>query len=112
MKKFNVLGCNDQFFNRFLITWFFLGAFGMAWLNNAVPGKFGINYCMCTGENPKNYNFLQPKVSSNHIIKLTGSNYQFLNDNLFGQLKQVFQVLCVCYAIFPQKQSDWLTNLK
>ena len=63
MKKFNVLGCNDEFFNLFLNTWFLLGAFGMAWLNNSVPGKFGINYYMCTGENPKDYNFLKSKVS-------------------------------------------------
>ena len=63
MRKFNLLGCNDEFFNLFLNTWFLLGAFGMSWLNNAVPGKFGINYYMCTGENPKDYDFLKSKVS-------------------------------------------------
>ena len=63
MGKFNLLGCNDEFFNLFLSTWLLLSAIGMAWLNNEVPGKFGINYYMCTGENPKDYDFLQPKVS-------------------------------------------------
>ena len=36
---------------------------GMAWINNAVPGRFGINYYMCTGEDPRDYDFLVPKVS-------------------------------------------------
>ena len=40
---------------------------GMAWINNAVPGRFGINYYMCTGEDPRDYDFLAPKVSFDSI---------------------------------------------
>ena len=67
MKKFNVLGCNDQFFNIFLNTWLLFASMGMAWINNAVPGRFGINYYMCTGEDPRDYDFLAPKVSFDSI---------------------------------------------
>ena len=67
MKKFNVLGCNDQFFNIFLNMWFVFGSMGMAWLNNAVPGKFAINYYMCTGEDPSIYDSLKPKVSETSL---------------------------------------------
>ena len=63
MKKFNVLGCNDQFFKRFLNVLIFNASFGIGLINNAVPGKFGINYYICTGEDPEKYNILEPKVS-------------------------------------------------
>ena len=33
-----------------------------AFLNNLVPGKFGINYYMCTGQDPSDYDFLGKKV--------------------------------------------------
>ena len=34
-----------------------------AFLNNLVPGKFGINYYMCTGQDPSDYDFLGKKVT-------------------------------------------------
>ena len=69
MKKFNVLGCNDQFFKRFLNVLIFNASFGIGLLNNAVPGKFGINYYICTGEDPQKYDFLEPKVSKLHFVR-------------------------------------------
>ena len=63
VKKFNVLGCNDQFFKIFLNVLIFNASFGIGLLNNAVPGKFGINYYICTGEDPQKYDFLEPKVN-------------------------------------------------
>ena len=34
----------------------------LATLNNVVPGKFGINYYMCTGEDSSDYDLLKKKV--------------------------------------------------
>ena len=73
MKKMNVLGCNDQFFNTFLSILSFITSCIIAFLNNEVPGKMGINYYMCTGEDPRDFKYLGSKV--------TVSNYQ--TNNLF-----------------------------
>ena len=35
----------------------------MALLNNKVPGRMSLNYYMCTGEDPRNYEDIKPKVS-------------------------------------------------
>ena len=35
----------------------------MALLNNKVPGQMSLNYYMCTGEDPRNYDDIKPKVS-------------------------------------------------
>ena len=35
----------------------------LATLNNVVPGKFGINYYMCTGEDSSDYDLLEKKAS-------------------------------------------------
>ena len=59
----NVLGCNDQFFNTFINILAFVTSFIIAYLNNEVPGKMGINYYMCTGEDPRDYKYLGPKVT-------------------------------------------------
>ena len=71
----NVLGCNDQFFNIFLNILAFIVSFIIAFLNNEVPGKMGINYYMCTGEDPRDFKDLGSKVvvfslSNKYIQKL------------------------------------------
>ena len=58
----NVLGCNDQFFNTFINILAFVTSFIIAYLNNEVPGKMGINYYMCTGEDPRDFKYLGSKV--------------------------------------------------
>ena len=65
----NVLGCNDQFFNIFLNSLAFIVSFIIAFLNNEVPGKMGINYYMCTGEDPRDFKDLGSKVVVFLIIK-------------------------------------------
>ena len=65
----NVLGCNDQFFNIFLNILAFIVSFIIAFLNNEVPGKMGINYYMCTGEDPRDFKDLGSKVAVFLIIK-------------------------------------------
>ena len=62
----NVLGCNDQFFNIFLNILAFIVSFIIAFLNNEVPGKMGINYYMCTGEDPRDFKYLGSKVTVSH----------------------------------------------
>ena len=69
MKKMNVLGCNDQFFNTFLSILSFITSCIIAFLNNEVPGKMGINYYMCTGEDPRYFKDLGSKVAVFLIIK-------------------------------------------
>ena len=59
----NVLGCNDQFFNVFINICVFGASFTMALLNNLVPGRMGLNYFMCTGEDQRDYEHLESKVS-------------------------------------------------
>ena len=66
MKKMNVLGCNDQFFNTFLSILSFITSCTIAFLNNEVPGKMGINYYMCTGEDPRDFKYLGSKVTVSH----------------------------------------------
>ena len=66
MKKMNVLGCNDQFFNTFLSILSFITSCIIAFLNNEVPGKMGINYYMCTGEDPRDFKYLGSKVTVSH----------------------------------------------
>ena len=34
----------------------------IALINNMVPGKFGINFYMCMGQDPTNYDFLGKKM--------------------------------------------------
>ena len=65
----NVLGCNDQFFNIFLNILAFIVSFIIAFLNNEVPGKMGLNYYMCTGEDPRDFKDLGSKVAVFLIIK-------------------------------------------
>ena len=63
MKKNSfVLGSNDAFFNIYLNLCIFLASLTIALINNLTPGKFGINYYMCTGEDPSYYDFLPNKV--------------------------------------------------
>ena len=59
----NVLGCNDQFFNFYLNVCVFCTSFTMALLNNEVPGRMSLNYYICTGEDPRDYEDMPPKAS-------------------------------------------------
>ena len=68
VRKMNVLGCNDQFFNIFLNVWVFGVSFTMALLNNVVPGKMSLNFYICTGEDPKDYEDIRPKASIFHTF--------------------------------------------
>ena len=56
--------CNDDFFGFYLHILSFIFAFIAAYLNNSVPGKMGLNYYICTGENPEAYTKLGSKVSN------------------------------------------------
>ena len=60
----NILGCSDEFFNVFLNMEVFWIIFTLALLNNIVPGKMGVNYYICTGEDPSFYQDLGSKVTS------------------------------------------------
>ena len=62
IKKMNVLGCNDKFFNIFINSFVFIAAFSIAILHNMVPGRMSLNYFMCTGEDPSDYQYMKPKV--------------------------------------------------
>ena len=59
----NVLGCNDQFFNIFINMCVLGTSITMAAMNNLVPGRMGLNYFMCTGEDQRKYDHIEPKVS-------------------------------------------------
>ena len=74
VKKMNVLGCNDQFFNIFLNILAFILSFIIGFLNNEVPGKMGINYYMCTGEDPRDFKDLGSKVKYNSQLKISFSS--------------------------------------
>ena len=39
-------------------------SFGLAFLNILVPGKREVNFYICTGEDPKNFDHLGKKVMS------------------------------------------------
>ena len=67
VKKMNILGCNDDFYAFFLNLWVFVTVSTMSYLNNAVVGKMGLNYYICTGEDPDYYKDIPPKVSIIHI---------------------------------------------
>ena len=58
----NVLGCNDKFFNIFINLFVFIAAFSIAFLHNMVPGRMSLNYFMCTGEDPADYQYMESKV--------------------------------------------------
>ena len=72
----NVLGCNDQFFNFFLNACVFGASFTMALLNNVVPGRMSLNYYICTGEDPSDYEDIKPKVSICKGTHVSPSFYQ------------------------------------
>ena len=73
----NVLGCNDQFFNKFLNAWVFGISFTMALLNNEVPGRMSFNFYICTGEDPRDYEDIKPKASIfyAYTIQYTSLNF-------------------------------------
>ena len=58
-----MFGANDQFFNIFINTCILFASGMIALINNMVPGKFGINFYMCMGQDPTNYDFLGKKVN-------------------------------------------------
>ena len=68
VKKMNVLGCNDDFFNIFLNIFVFLISFLLALLNNVVPGKQSLNFYICTGEDPRIYNFMSAQFPVSSVL--------------------------------------------
>ena len=75
VKKLNTLGCNDQFFNLFINLIVFFTSFTVALINNEVPGRRSLNHLMCTGENPKRYEHLPPKVGLKSFLCVCKDNY-------------------------------------
>ena len=59
---------NDDFFGWFLHLLSILFSFVAAFIKLYVPGKMGLNYYMCTGEDPDPYSFQKSKVSFLHIF--------------------------------------------
>lgn len=103
----NILGCSDEFFNIFLNMEVFWITFTLALLNNIVPGKMGINYYICTGEDPEFYQALGSKVlmipTPIHVgnlmafitLSVSGScgffaSSFFINDNCIHFLQDLF----------------------
>ena len=68
------LGSNDRFFNFYLNCCIAFASSVIATVNNITPGKFDMNYYICTGENPRKYDFLGKKVgnplSCHKIVKI------------------------------------------
>ena len=62
-----VLGSNDRFFNYYFNCCIAFVSSAIATVNNITPGKFDMNYYMCTGENPSKYDFLGKKVGTNPL---------------------------------------------
>ena len=58
------LGSNDRFFNYYFNCCIAFVSSAIATVNNITPGKFDMNYYMCTGENPSKYDFLGKKASN------------------------------------------------
>ena len=52
---------DDNFFKVYFNLCILFPSFMLAFLNNVVPGKFRINYYMCTGEDPNYYDGLGQK---------------------------------------------------
>ena len=53
---------HDDFFGCFLHLLTFIFCLVAAFIKVYVPGKMGLNYYICTGENPEPYNYLGKKV--------------------------------------------------
>ena len=68
------LGSNDRFFNFYFNCCIAFASSAIATVNNITPGKFDMNYYICTGENPSKYDFLGKKVgnplSCHKIVKI------------------------------------------
>ena len=55
---------DDDFFGWFLHLLSIVFSFVAAFIKVYVPGKMGLNYYICTGEDPEPYSYLKSKVSS------------------------------------------------
>ena len=53
---------HDDVFGMFLHVLSLVFSSVAAFMNNYVPGKMGLNYYICTGEDPKAYSYLPKKV--------------------------------------------------
>ena len=62
--------CQDDLFGLFLHLLSFFFCFCVTYLKMAVPGKMGLNYYICTGENPEPYSYLGGKFPVSAIISL------------------------------------------
>ena len=87
-----MLGSNDRFFNYYFNCCIAFVSSAIATVNNITPGKFDMNYYMCTGENPSKYDFLGKKVSnplSCHTQNI--QNIFFFKHHIFLLIKVVNQ---------------------
>ena len=63
MVKKTVGICSDDIFGTYFDMLVGIIAFITAWIYNVVPGKMGLNYYVCTGEDPGPYKYLGKKVN-------------------------------------------------
>ena len=54
--------CHDDIFGIFIFLQSLVFSFAASFVNIDVPGKMGLNYYMCTGEDPKPYSYQGKKV--------------------------------------------------
>ena len=59
---------HDDFFGCFLHLLSFIFCLVAAFIKVYVPGKMGLNYYICTGENPEPYNYLGKKVLTSNVF--------------------------------------------
>ena len=62
--------CQDDLFGLFLHLLSFLFCFVVSYTYLALPGKMGLNYYICTGEDPLPYDYLGGKFPVTAIISL------------------------------------------
>ena len=60
--------CNDELFGTYFDTLIFIASTSTALIYNWVPGKMGLNYYICTGQDPDLYNNLRKKYPVSLII--------------------------------------------
>ena len=61
---------HDDIFGLFLHLLSVVFCFVAAFMNNYVPGKMGLNYYICTGEDPEPYNYLGKKFPISLLVSL------------------------------------------
>ena len=60
--------CSDDIFGFYFDMLVGIIAFITAFTYNVVPGKMGLNYYICTGEDPELFKTLGKKVSTSDIF--------------------------------------------